>query len=336
MVTGARTSAAAALAFVLAPAMAGLGACSSLEGLVPPTADEDPLLPQARINVAGRTRSIHLETAGDPASPTVLVLHGSLADYRALRFLRALGDAYHVVLWDQRGNGLSERVTSAEYTWDSVVEEIDAVKTLHSPDRPVVLVGHSFGAMYAALYISTRPDRVSGAVLIEPGGLNGEIFTETFSSVINVDLLAEGLNRTFWQSEILSPSDHEVLDYKALLLLNNGHVTNYFCDPEHPPHLPVWRPGAYVEYLRGLRMGAAGFTTTTFHFDFTAGLDRFPPKVLLVGAECSALGYDFQVKYHQPLFRSADVAYVAGAGHRLTVERPQIVLELVRGYLGSL
>jgi proline iminopeptidase len=327
---------------VLAPAAATLAlmaaACSSAEEagrLVPPTADQDPALPQTRITVAGHTRSIHIETAGDPANPSLLVLHGSISDYRSLRFLRALADEYFVVLWDQRGNGLSERVSAAEYTWDSVVEEIDAIKRLHSPDRPVVLVGHSFGAMYAALYMSRRPDNVQGAVLMEPAGLNGKIFTETFSSIIRVDLFGEGLNRTFWQSEVLSASDHELLDYKALLLLTNGHATSYFCDPDHPPHIPVWRPGAHVEYLRGLRMGAAGFTSTTFTFDFAAGLETFPHKVLILGAACSALGYDFQLEHTRPLFRDAEVAQIPRAGHRLTVEQPDLVVHLVRRYLAQ-
>lgn len=120
-----------------------------------------------------------------------------------------------------------------------------AVKAIHSPDRPVILIGHSFGAMYSALYISRRPDSVKGAVLIEPGGLNGDIFTETFAAVINVDLLEDGLNRTFWQSEILSPNDHQLLDYRALMLLTNGHATNRRpanCRPRRPARTPRTLP----------------------------------------------------------------------------------------------
>ena len=106
--------------------------------LVPPTVDEDPALPRVLLSVAGRTRAVHLRTFGDPANPTVLFLHGSLSDHRSFLPFRVLADRFHVVLWDQRGNGLSERITAGEYGWDSVVEEIDAVKALVSPDRPFV------------------------------------------------------------------------------------------------------------------------------------------------------------------------------------------------------
>jgi hypothetical protein len=33
----------------------------------------------------------------------------------------------------------------------------------------------------------------------------------------------------------LVPPTVELLDYEALLLLTNGHGTNYLCDLDHPP-----------------------------------------------------------------------------------------------------
>jgi proline iminopeptidase len=304
--------------------------------LVPPTADQDPALPQVALHVANRLRAVHRESYGDPSQPTLLFLHGSLGDFRALRPFQVLSDRYHVVFWDQRGNGLSERIGDDEYTWDSIVEEIQRIAELHSPNGKVTLVGHSFGAMYAALYASRRPDDVDQLVLLEPGGLNGTIFQATFSDIVNVDLLAPGMNEMFWQDDMLAASSHEVMDYRALMLLLNGKQTNYYCDPEHPPHLPVWRPGAYVEYLRGLRMGSGGgFSTPEFNFDFARSLDHFPRKVLFVAGTCSALGPDFQRRYNMPLFGSAELSIIQGAGHRLFVERFDAVLDALKAYLNE-
>jgi proline iminopeptidase len=318
-------------------AVLGTSACLSLTepgALVPPTADQDPALPQIQLQIAGRSRAVHLETYGDPGNPTILVLHGSLADFRALRPFRALSDRYQVVFWDQRGNGLSERVGDDEYTWDSIVDEIHALAEIHSPGRRVTLLGHSFGAMYAALYASRRPEDVDQLVLLEPGGLNGEIFEATYSDVVNVNLIAPGLNEMFWQDEFLTASSHEVMDYRALMLLLDGTQTNYFCDPEHPPYFPVWRPGAYVEYLRAVRMGASGWSHD-FEFDFAHGLDRFPRNVLFVAGTCSALGPEFQTRYNMPLFQDATLTSIEGAGHRLFVERFDEVLAAIRAYLSA-
>jgi proline iminopeptidase len=312
----------------------GLGLVGCLEAgvgtpLVPPTAERDQALPRLQLQVAGHTRAIHLETFGEPERPVLLVLHGSLADYRALRFLSVLADRYFVVMWDQRGNGLSERVTAEELTDEAIFEEIDRIKEHFSPGRPVTLIGHSFGAMYSALYMSRRPEAVRQAVLMEPAGLNTRIFEESFPRLFRLDLFDPGLNQTFWQSEVLSASDHETMDYKALLSLANGRLLAYFCDPDNPPRLPVWRPGAYAELVRNERFRPGGGNA----FDHAAGLESFPAKVLLLGSECSALGYDFQVRYHQPLFREAEVVHIPQAGHRLIVEQPEAVLAAIRNYL---
>jgi proline iminopeptidase len=333
MVSPARRFHSLLCAAALAVAAPGCLSPEERGALVPPTADEDPALPQVSLHVAGHTRAVHLETFGQPGRPTVLFLHGSLGDFRAFLPLTVLAERYFLVLWDQRGNGLSERIGADEYTWDSIVEEIDAIKALYSPTRPVILVGHSFGGMYATLYLARRPENVERAVLLEPGGLTGTIFEASMDDAVRVDLFDPGLAGSFWQGGLLGPGDHAQLDYKALQILENGHLMRYSCDPDHPPHLPVWRPGAHVEYLRGVRMGMRGGMPGHLDFDFTVGLERFGGPVLILGADCSALGYDFQVRHHQPLFRDATVVRVPDAGHRLHVEQPARVLEALRAFL---
>jgi proline iminopeptidase len=319
---------------VVCAVLAVVSACVPLDEsgtLVPPTVVEDASLPSETIEVAGHTRRVHLERYGDEDAPAMLLLHGSLSDLRAFRPFASFADqGYQVVMWDQRGNGLSERITAEEYTRESIIEEIDAIKQLVSPDQPVTMIGHSFGAMYTALYMSEKPENVSKAVLIEPGGLNSTIFTETFDEIINVNLFARGSNQSFWQSEFLTPSDHEEMDYRALMMLLDGKQTNYYCDASNPPTWPVWRPGAMVERLRYDILGRSG---TTYDFDFAAGLDQFPRKVLILAGECSALGPDYQVEHHLPLFADATVIGLDGVGHRLMAEKPEDTLLAIQGYL---
>lgn len=314
-----------------------LGSCTDLgdpEALVPPTAERDPRLPQVSIEVRGRRRAIHAEAVGDPTRPAVLFLHGSLSDYRGLRVFEPLASAFYLVFWDQRGNGLSERIEEDEYDRDSIVDEIDAIRLHYVGDRPVTLVGHSFGAMYAALYTSTHPERVDGLVLLEPGGLNSTIFNATFDDVIDISLFDLGMNQSFWQNVVLTPTEHETLDLRGLMVLLNGRQTRYHCDRDHPTPIPVWRPGGYVEYLRSKVLGgSAGFSSPTFDFDFARGLSEYPRRVLLLGGTCSALGPAYQARYHAPLFRDAEVVTIPNAGHRMFVEQPGVVVAAVRSYL---
>lgn len=308
--------------------------CTPLAALVPPTVDQDPSLPQAQLTVAGHTRAVHLRTFGDPESPPLLVLHGSLADHRALLPFQSLAEDFYVVMWDQRGNGLSERISAEEYTWASVVDELDAVREITGAQGPVSLLGHSFGAMYAALYMSERPGEVSQAVLMEPAGLNGDIMAEIYPHIIHIELWGRALNAGFWRTETLSVRDHQTADHAAVALLLDGHQTAYHCDPDRPRPFPLWRPGAHVEYLRAQRMQlSGGWTELSASYDFAAGLDTDPTPVRIIAGSCSGLGPQMQSEHHLELFENADLVTIPNTGHRMFAEDFDQTLAAVEDFL---
>lgn len=114
--------------------------------IVPPTANQDPWLPQLSIRVAGKMRTIHLQTFGDSTNPAAFVLPGGPGeDFRLLLPLQALSDRYFVVMWDQRGAGLSERAPKEELYLESFTEEIAQVRAALAPNESITLIGHSYG-----------------------------------------------------------------------------------------------------------------------------------------------------------------------------------------------
>ena len=144
--------------------------------LVPPTVDQDSNLPSVAINVAGRQRLIHVRTFGNANNPVLFVLHGSFTDTRAYRNIcESLSDKYYVVIWDQRGCGLSERITEDEFTLETAVDEINAMKNIYSPTSKVTIIGQSWGGGLATLYTSKNPEKVEQLLLIEPMPLTGVI-----------------------------------------------------------------------------------------------------------------------------------------------------------------
>ena len=88
----------------------------------------------------------------------------------------------------------------------------------YSPGESVILLGHSWGAMYATEYINTHPAKVKGAIISEAGALTGAIFEDIASEVFNFDLFSEWLNDAAWDQQIISPDDHARMDYSAKLL----------------------------------------------------------------------------------------------------------------------
>jgi pimeloyl-ACP methyl ester carboxylesterase len=95
------------------------------------------------------------------------MLHGLLTGSVASWFFTcapALARDRAVFLFDQRGHGRSE-LTFDGYSSASQADDL-ALLTKDLP--PFVLVGHSFGALIAARFALSAPDRILGLALIEP------------------------------------------------------------------------------------------------------------------------------------------------------------------------
>jgi proline iminopeptidase len=296
----------------------GLLACQGAQ-LVPATVAEDDTLPAWEHDQV----LFHLERRGDETAPVLIFLHGGPGDdYRYMLPLAeqpVLADSYEIVLWDQRGTGLSERlpgVTLADYLSD--LEAL--VDTAGS--RPVVLVGHSWGGMYAAMYAQAHPERLSGLVLLEPGELSTELGELQPDSELSLKLTAEWLNDWMWGRQLLSMGDHERADF----FLAQGLLSDL--QPQRNDELGLsWRLGAAVKL--GLYLGELQEP-----FDFTTRLDEVQPEVLLVaGSRTEDLGTAFQEEQAQ-VFREARVETVEGAGHSdLTGSHAAQTAVLVEDYL---
>lgn len=78
-------------------------------------------------------------------------------------FLAALGERFHLLRYDQRGNGLSDRA-AADFSLDAFVADLEAVVDAAGVDR-FTLYGASQGAPIAIAYAARHPGRVARLVL---------------------------------------------------------------------------------------------------------------------------------------------------------------------------
>ena len=117
---------------------------------------------------------LHAEVGGDPdAGLTVVMLHGLLARTRELDAQwEHLSPRARLVRYDARGHGRSEPVSGPVDVHRLAADLRDVLATL-VPDGPVVLLGHSTGAMTALALADVDPvlvaQRVVGLVLIGAG-----------------------------------------------------------------------------------------------------------------------------------------------------------------------
>jgi proline iminopeptidase len=304
------------------------------------TVVDDPTLPSAKLNGV----RLHVETFGDPAAPPVVVVHGGPGnDSRYLLTLAALQDRFYVVLYDQRGGGLSERVPDSRLTLADFYGDLDAVVDRYGAGRPVRIIGHSWGAMLASGYVGLHPQKVAQVVLAEPGMLTSEtaklLMAETNDMMPKPSLEVAWLGaRAFFQSlHVDGPDADARRDFLAFTLMTTpfeGHPTaGYYCNRDlRTASLAGWRFGGRVApALFAQAKGPDGSWTV----DFARGVERFPRKVLFLAGACDAVLGEAMQRLHMVHFRNRELVVIPGAGHTMFGEKPEESIAAVRRYFAE-
>lgn len=314
--------------------------------LVPATVDEDANIPAIEVN---GTR-LHLETFGNSNNPVMIFLHGGpgTGDYRA--FLRMLNeydgykltDEYFVIMYDQRGAGLSRRYgdidkasnhSISELTLENYLKDLEGIVEYFSPNEKVILFGHSWGGMHAMMYVNAHPDKVAGVILSEPGSFNAEIENTLGLTVASTDLMAEPTNDVYWNHQNISPDGHLMLDYLYMNGFYNGLGPVYYHFSE-TDILPVFRFGAVASVND---LGLDGMTSGgTYTFDFTNNLHLFTTKVLFINGDLNeVLTPEFQSK-NRAYLPNSELKIIEGAGHDLIWIKAGEHVKLIKEYLDEI
>ena len=293
---------------------------------------QDPSLPSREI--AGVR--LHMEVHdGPPGAPVAIVLHGGPGgDFRSLRALSRLSDAVTVVFYDQRGAGLSERVAADRLSLDDHVAELGAVIDAVSPDRPPILIGHSWGAMLASAYLGAHPRGAVAAVLIEPGYLDAAgraAWTERSREYLSgPPYWREALLTGFRARHVDGPDAAAAEDFLI------GHMVGTFAGhPDNPYHCG----GGYA--APATRVGATSSAVWARAEDAQvdrvgADAGRFAGPVLFLAGRCNDWTGPALQRAHAARFRLATVVAVEEAGHDVVWDNPDATLAILRRFLDGL
>lgn len=296
------------------------------------TVADDSSLPVIEVN----GYRFHGETFGKPSNPLVIVIHGGPGwDYRSLLPLKALADNYHVVFYDQRGAGLSPRVEAARLSLETSLADLDAIVERFRSGKEVILIGHSWGAMLAAAYLGQFPEKVSHAVLAEPGFLNTELLTLSglrMGPRLEAAYLWFAGRKWFESLHIDGPDSEAAKDY--FMAAAAGYANpEYYCNNTIPEAGKLlWRAGATA---MGTMLQSAQDEHGTLQFDITAGLKRFNRPVLLLASECNRYIGVEQQQRHVHYFHEVELKVIEQSGHMIFGEQPEAALAVVREYLGN-
>ncbi|NKY85836.1 alpha/beta fold hydrolase [Nocardia veterana] len=104
------------------------------------------------------------------AAVTVVFVHGHCLRTESWWFLRdelrrQRGPDIRMVFYDHRGHGESGAADPSTYTIDQLGHDLDAVLRALTPTGPVVLIGHSMGAMAVLAYARLFPDAIGTRIV---------------------------------------------------------------------------------------------------------------------------------------------------------------------------
>lgn len=321
----------AAAIVVLVLAAIGTYLATAGDYAVPATVADDPALPQIEINGV----RLHAEAHGDPSNPVIIVLHGGPGgDYRSQLGATSLADTHYVVFYDQRGAGLSERVPAEDLTLPLYMAELDAVIDHYAPDRPVTLLGHSWGAMLATAYLGKAPEKVARAVLMEPGFFTAEEMQQWSADgkpyMSGLRFYKQATVYAFQSLHVTGPDANASQDHMM------GEIVHAFANhPDNPYHCPgedfdaaAWRFGATASQTAS-KTGAS-------EIDLIAqGAKSYPGPVLLLASACNDwIGEEAQ-RVHQEFFQNAALSVVPNSGHDIIWDNPDAALPLIRAFLNQ-
>lgn len=294
---------------------------------VPATVTDDASLPR----LEGDGVLLHGRVAGNEDAPLAIVLHGGPGgDHRSLLALEGLTRTHQVLFYDQRGAGLSERVAPDRLGIADHLADLDAL--IAAQGGPVVLIGHSWGAMLAVAYLGHRPEAVSRAVLIEPGFLDtaGLDAFEARRAALSRSprVLWAGLLAGF---RARGATGDEEAGRDSIVGTVVHAFANHPANPYHCPgqsyDAPAWRFGSRA--------------SNTFWNDPAAALGAitpglgFPGPVLILAGGCNVwTGARLQAR-HSRLFPDARMEVIEGAGHDTVWDRPEASLAAISSFLAA-
>ncbi|PJI88013.1 alpha/beta hydrolase [Sphingomonas koreensis] len=110
---------------------------------------------------------LDVATAGDPAAPAIILLHGFPESHRTWRHqIPELAKTHFVIAPDQRGFARSSKPEGAEnYAPDKTVGDLIALADHFGKDR-FVLVGHDWGGAIAWMAALQHPNRVERLIIV--------------------------------------------------------------------------------------------------------------------------------------------------------------------------
>lgn len=275
---------------------------------------------------------LYYHTYGDPDGQPVLILNGgpgvSSEHFGGLaEQIGGLNGGYRTILFDQRGTGRStlDRIDSSTVSIATMVADVEALREYLGIDEWMVM-GHSWGGMYAMLYAAAHPERVSALILSASGGVDLEWLGYAGDNI----RMRLGPERRAVYDRSFDPEYARANPERAAQERLEAMAAAYVFDPANIPFVveALSRPGANSPAVRGLvyaDLNRIGYDLS----DEMAQFDR--PAIILAGRQ-DILGDEVPLRTHSVLPRS-ELVWLDRCSHYPWLDRPDAYFDAIAGFL---
>lgn len=267
---------------------------------------------------------------------------GGFISDRNIQMLAPLSEnGYDIYLYDQIGSGQSDRLTNIrDYTAERHKKDLEEIISKIGATK-VILIGQSWGAILASLYLAEHPEKVHKIIFTGPGPI--QPMRQELLRINPADSLklrkppysnSEANEKSknvrtavvsFWAKSfgIKLASDQEVDDFQTQL--NDELNKAVVCDTSKA--LKAEGGGGFYAQL----MTVHSFTETK---DPRPKLKGLKIPVLIMKGQCDNQPWGFANEYLD-LFPNYQLKIIPDAGHSISVEQPVLYLKTIRDFLNQ-
>jgi proline iminopeptidase len=272
---------------------------------------------------------LHYKTAGS-GMPIVILSGGPglEVDYM-IAAAEPISTTYQKIFLEQRGTGRSRpaQLTKENLSLKLMIDDLEALR-VHLKQERLILLGHSWGGMYAMAYAAAHPDHIERMILVESGGPSLE-FGSWVGDSIEARLRPEDIEaqQTFLDAEHHATSN-AARDTAAIKGMN-AILPGYFFDREKA-----------IEYGKLFKDGSMHRDTQLIvngdlatHYSPGNGLMKLNRPVLIIQSHQDPMGDKTAEDIHA-LISSSSIRYLNRSGHFPWIEQPKAYAQMVQQFLG--
>ena len=268
-----------------------------------------PNLEDGFVDTNGTTLYYKTMGSGEP----IVVLHGGpgFDHQQFLPFIWELSSDYKVILYDQRGTGLSSGpVDSASITIDNFIEDIEGIRRAFDIER-MNLLGHSWGGILAMHYGISHPDRLKSLILCS-----------TAASIQSFDDMDEAKMRNWLPEDIeliqsiAASEEFQNNDPEAIERFWRVYFRAYFVDPTLVETMNLTFTDNTIQNsnaVAGLILNSVGA------FDLHEDLGVIDAPTLVIHGDSDPMPYEYAERIHESI-PGSELVIAENSGHWLFVD----------------